>query len=90
MTRKQRNLQWFQIKRDDKLTTLQIKIKLLKLGKTQADIVNVLLSEGFKIDAFAMSKYVNGKIKTPKAEKVMSRVYQLLEEWEEVENNEIS
>lgn len=73
----------YQLKGDDKLTSLQIKIKLLKLGKTQADIVDALLSEGFKIDAFAISKYVNGKIKTPKAEKVMSRVYRLLEEWEE-------
>lgn len=62
---------------------MNFKIRLIQLGKKQADLLDPLRAEGFTITPPELSEIINGRRQTPKAEKVLDRVDLILSRWEE-------
>lgn len=61
----------------------EIKIRLLKLGKKQVDLLAEIRKRGYsKICASSLSRYINGVDITPHGMAVKELIYQLLDEWE--------
>jgi hypothetical protein len=66
-----------------KMTAITIKINLLKVGKTQMDLLKEVRRRGYsKLSQPALNAYINGSIITPQAEAVLKICEQILKEWE--------
>ena len=61
---------------------LDIKIRLLRLGKTSKDLITALHDKGLRVSPPEMSLFINGISKTPKAEQVLKEADGILKEWE--------
>lgn len=60
-----------------------IKVRLVKLGLTQAWLIHRLYDlHGVKVGAAQMSRYINGVERTPKGQEVLSLCNELLKEKE--------
>ena len=63
---------------------MNIKIRLLELGKKQVDLVDELRKHGFpKLGPSLLSRYINGRHVTPQAHSVMDMCDKILTEWEQ-------
>ena len=67
---------------------MNIKIKLLELGKTQVSLLDELHKRGYKETTPSMlSLIINKKLNTPKAFKIRELCEKILDEWEEEKNS---
>ena len=64
-----------------------LKIRLLKLGKAQTDLLHELHRRGFPNLVYALlNDYVNGKRKGAQMEAVLKETEVILRDWEKKEN----
>lgn len=61
---------------------MDIKIRLLKLGKRQLDLLQELRKRGQQIQSSELSAFINGYIRTPKAGKILELCNEILTIWE--------
>ena len=62
---------------------MNIKIKLLELGKKQVDLLDEVRKRGYpKLDPATLSKYINAHSITPQAKTVLAICDDILNEWE--------
>lgn len=62
---------------------MDIKVRLLKLGKKQVDLLDILRKEGFpNLYDTQLSRYISGRDKSPQAVKVIEKCEEIISEWE--------
>lgn len=62
---------------------MDIKVRLVKLGKTQVNLLRVLHERGYKsLCPPTLSAIINMKLNTPQACRVRSEINDILKEWE--------
>lgn len=62
---------------------MNIKIKLLELGKKQVDLLDEVRKRGYpKLDPSVLSRYINGREIAPQAKAVLALCEDILSEWE--------
>ena len=62
---------------------IDIKMRLLALGKTQTDLLLVLHEKGFTgIDKSRLSLYIRGIMTNPQQKKALKIIYETLDMWE--------
>lgn len=62
---------------------MEIKLRLLKLGKKQVDLLEEVRKRGYRnLYPTQLSQYILGKIQTAQAEAVLEICRQILVEWE--------
>lgn len=62
---------------------MNIKIRLLELGKKQVDLVTEIRKRGYpKLDPTMLSRYIDGRDITPQAKAVLGICEDILDEWE--------
>lgn len=66
---------------------MEIKIELMRLKKTQKDLITELQSNGIKVTPAEISNSLSGVLKTEKAEMLISESERIIEKWKE-ENQE--
>jgi hypothetical protein len=57
-------------------------MRLLILGRTQADLIPILAARGIKTNSAELSPSVNGKLLTPKADLIVEEADRIIKEWE--------
>jgi hypothetical protein len=60
----------------------RIKIRLLELEKTQADLIPILATRGIKTNSAEVSNAVNGRLFTPKAKMIVEEADRIISKWE--------
>lgn len=61
---------------------MNLKIRLMQLGKTQAALIKALHMRNIKVTPAEMSNYLNGVANPPKSELVLAEAEKIIEEWE--------
>lgn len=64
------------------MSTEEIQVKLLKLGKKQMDLIPVLKERGWKVHPSELSLFIKKRAATPKAESVLAMCDEIISEWE--------
>jgi len=59
---------------------MEYKIELIKLGKTQADVVRTMLERGIKVDPSELSLALGGR-QRPKHQMLREKTEEIIEEW---------
>lgn len=62
---------------------MEIKIELIKLGKTQRNLIMELQKLGYKISPGDMSAIISGALNTPKAKSVLEDTEKIINKWKE-------
>lgn len=66
---------------------MNTKVRLLQLGKKQADLLAELHKRGFeKLSPPLLSNIINRRVNTPQAFKIRELCDKILDEWEEEKN----
>lgn len=60
----------------------EIKVRLVKLGKKQVDLIPELAKRGIKVDPTELSYAIRGITQTPKSAKILSAANEIVSEWE--------
>ncbi len=60
----------------------KIKARLAELGKKQVDLIPELEKRGLKVSPAELSGAILGRVKQPKADKVLSASNEIISEWE--------
>lgn len=60
----------------------KIKIRLIELGKKQADLIPELAKRGIKANPTELSQALTGRCQQPKAEAIISAANEIVKEWE--------
>lgn len=62
---------------------MNIKVRLIQLGKKQVDLLAELQKRGFpKLSPSLLSNYINGRDRTPQRNSVLDMADRILSEWE--------
>lgn len=62
---------------------MEIKIRLLRLGKKHKDLLGEIRKRGYPgLSKTQLSIYINRKDTGPQSQRVMEVIYKILEEWE--------
>ena len=61
---------------------LNIKARLAMLGKKSADVITELYKHGITVHPSDFSAYINNRVRTPKANKVIALTDKIIKEWE--------
>lgn len=63
----------------------EVKIRLLKLGKKQIDLMDELNKRGLNVAQSQLSDSINGRLNTPKGSKIRTECLYILDEWEKAQ-----
>lgn len=67
---------------------MEIKIELMRLKKTQKDLITELQNSGIRVTPCEMSNSLNGVLKTDKAETLINESEKIIEKWKCEQNEE--
>lgn len=60
---------------------MELKIELMKLKKTQKDLIAELQNNGIKVTPAEMSIAINGIMNTPKGKMLVTETEKIIERW---------
>lgn len=63
-----------------------LKIRLIRIRKRQTDLYEELKKNGLKVFTSELSAAINGKLVSPKADKILSLSNEIVTEWENESN----
>jgi hypothetical protein len=64
----------------------EVKIRLLKLGKKQIDLMDELNKRGLNVAQSQLSDSLSGRLQSPKGTKIRTECLYILDEWEKGAN----